>query len=360
MPSSDRLGLNELELSLAGRTEHYSDFGAASNPKVGLRYVPFNGLTVRGTWGKSFKAPSFYELYESTEIAVFPGAYFGLAAPAQVLLSDGGNANLKPETSTSSTFGADYKPFKTADLTISLTRFTIAYKNRVVKPVPVYRTALATTLYDGFITRNPSAASQGALIGAADVFEDFTGVYDPANVIAVIHNENTNATTQDVSGFDASIRQSVHLGHSTLSYFATGTWTDLKQQTIPTMADLKLSGTVFFVPKFKARGGFTWTTGGLSGSAIANFVSDEKDTSVTPSRSVASWTTVDATLSYDFAQTNPALRNLKLSVAASNLFDKKPPRVAAPTTLGYPGIFYDSTNSSIVGRFVSVTLTKGW
>lgn len=63
--SADRIGLNRLELNLSVRAEQYSDFGNTTNPKVGIRYVPIEDLKLRATWGKSFKAPSFHQMYQS-------------------------------------------------------------------------------------------------------------------------------------------------------------------------------------------------------------------------------------------------------------------------------------------------------
>lgn len=56
-----RPGLHRLELSFAGRYEDYSDFGSTFDPKVGINFLPLPNLKLRGSWGTSFKAPSFYQ-----------------------------------------------------------------------------------------------------------------------------------------------------------------------------------------------------------------------------------------------------------------------------------------------------------
>lgn len=55
--------LDRLELQLALRYEHYSDFGSTTNPKIALRWQPLSELMLRASWSTSYKPPSFYELY---------------------------------------------------------------------------------------------------------------------------------------------------------------------------------------------------------------------------------------------------------------------------------------------------------
>src|SRR4030095_15436130 len=60
-PDNARPGLRRLDLSGAVRYDHYSDFGSTTNPKVGITYSPFQNLTLRGSWGTSFRAPTLSE-----------------------------------------------------------------------------------------------------------------------------------------------------------------------------------------------------------------------------------------------------------------------------------------------------------
>ncbi|QHS08770.1 TonB-dependent siderophore receptor [Sinimarinibacterium sp. NLF-5-8] len=55
--------LNNLEISAAGRYDDYSDFGSATTGKVSLRYQPIDSLTLRGSYGKGFRAPTLSDMY---------------------------------------------------------------------------------------------------------------------------------------------------------------------------------------------------------------------------------------------------------------------------------------------------------
>jgi iron complex outermembrane recepter protein len=362
-PSSERLGLNRLELNLSARAERYSDFGTTSTPKVGVRYVPFSDLTLRATWGKSFKAPSFLQMYQTSYATLFRASllgYGGAVPNATAVLVSGGNNALKPERSTAWTLGADYTPARWPGLTLSATTFQIDYTDRVIEPISPATRSLSDPQFAPFVTLAPSAAALDAVLADADFFDNYSGApYDPSSVVAIAHNNYTNATAQTAEGLDVGYRQSFEAGRGNWTAALNATWLTLKQQTISTVPERELSGTVFNPPQFKARGSLTWTDDHWSATVSANYLDGFTDTGVVPTQPIGSWTTFDAAVAYRFAATTGALSGVKLALTASNLFDRDPPRTAS-TGLLYVGLDYDSTNTSILGRFVGLTLTKGW
>jgi iron complex outermembrane recepter protein len=57
-PAMDVPLVNYLDLQLAGRWEHYSDFGSVAKPKVALAWGLADGLMMRASWSQSFLAPN--------------------------------------------------------------------------------------------------------------------------------------------------------------------------------------------------------------------------------------------------------------------------------------------------------------
>ncbi len=53
--------LNALELTLAGRYEHFSIFGQTTKPKASLVWKPFQGLKLRSSVAESFRAPNLVQ-----------------------------------------------------------------------------------------------------------------------------------------------------------------------------------------------------------------------------------------------------------------------------------------------------------
>jgi iron complex outermembrane receptor protein len=64
-------GVRKLELEGSWRHDQYSDAGGTSNPKVAFTWLTSNdlGLAFRGSWGTSFRAPSFGEFSPISNVA---------------------------------------------------------------------------------------------------------------------------------------------------------------------------------------------------------------------------------------------------------------------------------------------------
>ena len=359
-PSIDRTGLHQLDVNASVRTERYAHIGSATVPKIGLRYVPLEGVTVRASWGKSFKAPTFIQLYNTRYGYLINASDLGYAPSGAVLVTTGGNPDLKPERSTSWTLNAEYVPAVMPSLSLSATYFDIRYTDRIVTPTGILLNALATNQFAPYVQPSPNAATQAAVIGDVASFQNWSsGAYDPANVVALFRNNYVNASGQTERGVDLAYRQSFDLGEGRVSTFANATFLQLRQQFIPTSPVVELSGTVFYVPRQKVRAGHTFDKGPLTTTLTANYVSSERDTGVTPMRRVGSWTTADFVAAYRFNGTSGIGRDLRISLAIINLFDRKPP-VALSGSVGYSGINYDSTNASIMGRFGTLSVSKAW
>jgi iron complex outermembrane receptor protein len=92
-------GLRNLDVVFSERYDNYSDFGSAEKPKLAVRYKPFDDLTFRGTYAEGFIAPTLGELFASP--LQFQQTIFDPTngQTYNVLLQNGGNPNLKPQTS---------------------------------------------------------------------------------------------------------------------------------------------------------------------------------------------------------------------------------------------------------------------
>ena len=54
------------EAQVSGRYDHYQEVGGAASPKIGLSYRPAEGVLLRGSAGRGFRAPSMTELHRPT------------------------------------------------------------------------------------------------------------------------------------------------------------------------------------------------------------------------------------------------------------------------------------------------------
>lgn len=54
--------VRKLEVETSYRADHYYDFGWATSPKLGVDWTVMDGLLLRGSWGRSFRAPAFPQI----------------------------------------------------------------------------------------------------------------------------------------------------------------------------------------------------------------------------------------------------------------------------------------------------------
>jgi iron complex outermembrane receptor protein len=129
--------IKQLALGLAGRTEHYSDFGWATIGKVSGRFELFPGYAIRGAYNSGFRAPSLgQEFFSSTatnflniggtltavEVRTLPVS----SGPARAL----GAQPLKAERSENVSLGLALQPLSNLSLTSDYYRILI--RDRIV------------------------------------------------------------------------------------------------------------------------------------------------------------------------------------------------------------------------------------
>ena len=109
---------DDLEAQVAGRFDHFSDFGSTINPKVAVTYNAIENLLLRASWGTGFRAPSLSSLYGAQTV----GYPFGLdpvtGQQLQFPAIVGGNPNLKEETSESLNVGAVLEILENLNFTV--------------------------------------------------------------------------------------------------------------------------------------------------------------------------------------------------------------------------------------------------
>ena len=122
--------LDALRVDLAGRYEHYSDFGSKAVGKLTGRYDFAPAFAVRATISTGFRAPTLAEEYYTTT-NVGPTSAVVQLAPNSVGAKDLGlGAGLSPETSNNVSFGFVFQPMP--NLTATLDFFQIDVRNRIV------------------------------------------------------------------------------------------------------------------------------------------------------------------------------------------------------------------------------------
>ncbi|HWK35101.1 TonB-dependent receptor [Sphingomonas sp.] len=149
-------------LQLAGRYEHYSDFGDTVNGKAAARFEPIKGIAIRGSVSTGFRAPSLAQQYFTTtstnntvvggvaqliEVGTFP-------ATSAVGLALGGK-QLKPEKAFNYAGGIALNPVRGLSLTADY--YNIKIDDRVTLTENLTGAAVVSLLTGAGITNVTSA-----------------------------------------------------------------------------------------------------------------------------------------------------------------------------------------------------------
>jgi iron complex outermembrane recepter protein len=133
----------QAEFTVTDRQDRYSDFGTTNNAKVSFAYQPFSILKFRGAASTGFRAPTLVEEYSPNTFGAVQGTMNGpgcasgnytvvfsqLNCISQGLSLNGGNANLKPETSQNFDLGFVIEPIHNLDFTLDYYRINL--KNEI-------------------------------------------------------------------------------------------------------------------------------------------------------------------------------------------------------------------------------------
>jgi len=336
--------IEHLHVDLAGRYEHYSDFGDATVGKFTARYDFNPKIALRGTVSTGFRAPTLAEEYYSGTNVSPTSAEVQLpanSAAAQVA----GFSPLKPEKSTSFSVGFVAHPIDRLQITADF--YDIKLSNRI-----------AVT---GFIfgTLGPDTLSQGVLnaIKAKGVTLDSGLSYSG---IAAF----TNAATTTTTGVDVTANYASDFGEyghvdwtlgfnydhtqinsinalpsaitSTCPPANTAECAGFDQfPGAPILSPSSISSLTTETPEEKAILQALWSLDKFSVNArVSVYGPTSEENSVNSEGGATFDEKINTTAIFDLDVGYKLTKSIKLDVGANNLFDTIPPK--APTINGKP------------------------
>jgi outer membrane receptor protein involved in Fe transport len=391
---SNMPGVEDLELSAAGRIFNYSNFGSDKTYKLGGRWKPVKDVTVRGTYSTAFRAPSIPDLFTGV-LDNFPsvsdpcagnpdptaadhinptsalGQRCGAAVnngddSTQLKTKEGGNPALKPETAKVYTAGLVFEPSVLPGFTATVDYYNVD----INKAITVYG---ANVLVSGCYTTGlqPQYCS---LI-----------VRDPAtHQIDTINDVNQNAGKEVAAGIDLALRYNQpteSFGRFTFTF--DGTWLQKHNLTLADGTvikgkgnyDLNSNGQGGTNPDFKFNAGVLWGLGGGGAGVTMKFINGFKECGETYdydvgvqsadysgsgacyvdstfSRKVKAYTAFDAFLSY---QLSTVAGKTSLIVGVNNFLDAAPPKIYNTFASATDQYTYDQ-----IGRYFYARLSQSF
>jgi iron complex outermembrane receptor protein len=336
--------VHSLDADAAVRYDHYQAVGSTVNPKGSLKFQPFDWWLLRASAGSGFRAPSLTDLYAAQATSVTANGTrdpikcptFDPNNPAcsfQFSTVTGGNPNLKPEKSTTLTWGTVFTPVQ--NLSLGLDTFWIYLKNAiVVGGLPV-----------STILQNAASATQFASL----ITRDANG-----NIV-FISQTNANLFKEDVTGTDVDFKYAFNLADygritvlldGTYYYkFATqnpdGSWTGQIDKGLTTVSGV--------ISRWRHSASLVYDIGPWDASLTQHYQKKYHDSASTvtgANREVGQYDTVDGQLSYHM---NKAWT---FTLGVINIADTAPPYANYASSANNFVGGYDLSYGDPRGRFV--------
>jgi outer membrane receptor protein involved in Fe transport len=364
-----------LDLRLAARYDHYSDFGGDFNPSVGVRFRPTEELVVRGGWNTGFRAPSLAQAGAGTTAASFTlpcgsssefyrnfcangsGTPPSNQRPQTILSQIFANQELDPETSEAWNLGAVWSPAERT--TLSVDYWDFKQENLVdVDYFSLLRRALVdpSLIYTYVDGSRPRPAGAIGIETASGLPRALSG----GEVFAQLENIGVQRTRGWDFAADHVLSDDLHGGALTLRLDATRVnrfeRSESCSASTPALRGdgpcvdgqrlVELNGEYRF-PKWRGTLSLEWEGEAIDLALWAYYTGSYYDdfrfdpAAIAPSDRVSSWTTLNAAFGWNIDDVH------RVSLSVENLGDRDPPRALGASAN------VDTYNHSAIGRFVT-------
>jgi outer membrane receptor protein involved in Fe transport len=211
--------IRSIDVQLAGRFEHYSDFGSVAKPKIAVAWDVIDGLRIRGSYSEGFRAPNLEQVnatqyarlatnldYVRCEADLRAGRIATFSActrTASASLLIAGNPDLEPEESTNQSYGLVFQPTflpeSWGDFTFTVDRWKIE-QEQIVGLLGAQAALALDYLNRVNGGSNPNVVREAP--NADDIaFFDGTGL-TPVGAVVSISDRFVNLLPQTVEGVD--------------------------------------------------------------------------------------------------------------------------------------------------------------
>lgn len=382
--------VRSLDFQLAGRYEHYSDFGDVAKPKIAMAWDLVEGVRVRGSYSEGFRAPNLEQTnaaqygrlstnndYIRCEADLRLGRITNFnqcSQPASASLLVSGNPELQPEESTNQSIGLVLQPWFIPEqfgrFTFTLDRWKIE-QEKIVGLLGAQSNVVLDYLNILNGTRNDNV--NRAAVTADDIaFFQGSGI-TPVGQIVSVEDQFINLLPQTVEGLDIGLqwrlrgtpwgnfRASVNAAHLTKFDRSPGPLVESlfaarEAGQINANTPLPISQTLLARngrPEWRVTGSFTWSQGPWQVGAFTQYNSAVTETGFLSAQGdpwqVDSQITGNLYGQYEFGNNAGFASGTTVRLGARNITDEQPPL----TSSGYLGALYNP-----YGRYWYANISK--
>jgi iron complex outermembrane receptor protein len=339
-------GLHELTLSLAGRYDNYTVVGHSTVPEASVLYRPADDqFSLRASAGKSFSAPTLFELFGPVQSGQIPPVTFnnyGGGQTEQAVFNGfgGSNPGLQPAKASTWSAGFVFAPHSAKGFSVSADYFQVVDKGEIgYLSIPA--------IVQGVELQGPASPYAPYVHIGGPAAPGVTGpgqlsTANPSNVFVQV--PLINLASQAVKGFDATLNwtgPTTSAGTFSLGSSIT-VYNSYLLQAIPTEDYFQYAGHASggstssssqgTIPRWRTYTTLEWKYAAIDARIGHTFVPSVTDIgpggdAASPPVSVGSYQQIDLLVGYDFGKTDRSgwLGKLVLRVGVNNLFNKMPP-----------------------------------
>lgn len=381
--------VHRLDFQLAGRYEHYSDFGDVAKPKIAMAWDLFDGLRVRASYSEGFRAPNLeqtnattysrlatnndYYRCEADLRAARIATFNACAQSVSYSLRVSGNPDLKPEESTNESVGLVFEPRflpeSFGDFVFTVDRWRIQQED-IVGLI-----GGQTALVQDYLARLTGSTNANVVRAAPNVDDNafFAGTgLTPVGAIQSVSDGFVNLLPQNVEGLDIGANWrlrdtefgsfSVQINAAQLLEFERDAGPEVDALDAARDAGVINAATPLPIrsnllasngrPEWKVSGSLTWSQGPIQIGTFTQYTGAVRETGFLSTTGVPwkvdSQLTTNVYAQYEFEDGGWADRT-RVRFGLRNVTDEQPPLASG----GYLGSLYRP-----YGRYWYFNLTK--
>jgi len=333
------------DIDVAGRYEHYSDFGSVATGKLALRYDLSPNFALRGAVSNGFRAPSLQQSFVTTT-----STNFVAGVPIQTTLLQANNpiaqyigaVPLKPEKSTNFSAGA---VFRTGGLSVTFDAYIIRINDRIALSDILQQPAVIGLF-------PPSAQIGGVRFFTNGVDSTTTGQEMVASYRWLPDNYGRFDFTLSASHNETHLR----------AVRSTPQLSSLNPAP-PFLTHYRILSLTYGQPKYKGAFVMDWNRGPLGFTAKANYYG-KLIQAFSGNNPLGDYTLAAKTL-VDLEARVKVVGGIELAVGAENILDvypTTPPYILNGQTISSNGVqaFPEYSPFGFQGRFVYARASYNW
>ncbi len=314
--------VKNVEIQLAVRYEDYEgSVGDTTDPKVAILWQPGDTVTLRGSWGTSFRAPTLYQTnvggqtirpvafdpFNNNPASTCDVTAAGIIFPSSVAV---GNPDLKPEDAENVNAGVVFRPTERLSLSLDYWRFDI---DDVVIKESLQQILNNDCLDDGIANDPRVKRGPGGVVRSVDVaFDNVASLITSGLDFAAAFNFEAG----NMGEFDVGLR-ATYIGEYDFVQVAGAPRTD-------GAGSRNFTNPFTSAPEWRANVNLDWTIGNHTAGAIVRYISDYTDDNGGGAE-IDSYTTLDLQYSFYLDRLFETSEGTTLTVGVLNAFDEDPP-----------------------------------